>query len=103
MQANRFNFCPKSGSGKSALAKRVAVCSFPRFVWLTGANLNYANEPAFEHALGLAHPLTEVLRAAPESLVVLDGAEGTLRTRFTSLATSSPALPMAPECTFASS
>jgi hypothetical protein len=67
----------ESGSGKSALSKRVAVSSFPRFVWLTGGNLNYANEPAFEHALGLAHPLTEVLRAAPEScLVVLDGAEG---------------------------
>ena len=67
----------KSGSGKSALAKRVAAGAFPRLIWLTASDLDHASEAEFEHALGLAHPLAEVLRAAPEpGVVVLDGAEG---------------------------
>jgi hypothetical protein len=66
----------ESGSGKSALAKQIASTDYPRVVWLTPSGLDHEGEIERDRALGLTHPLAQVLRLAPErSLLVFDGIE----------------------------
>jgi SpoVK/Ycf46/Vps4 family AAA+-type ATPase len=66
----------ESGSGKSALAKEVAVAGYSRIVWLTANSLDFDSSPAFERAMGIRHPLAEIVRLVPERcLVVFDAIE----------------------------
>jgi hypothetical protein len=65
-----------SGSGKSALAKKEAAGSGGRVVWLASDVLGLANLQQLENYLGIAHPLEDVLEAAPgRVVVVVDAAE----------------------------
>jgi len=67
----------ESGSGKSALAKRLSGERYGRAVWFSGDDLDYKATPDFERAVGLHHPLSQVLVSSPQPcLVVLDGIEG---------------------------
>ena len=66
----------ESGSGKSALAKEIALADYPRSIWLTAGILDQESPLDFERALGLRHPLVDILRSAPtRCLVVFDGVE----------------------------
>ena len=66
----------KSGTGKSALVKEIALADYPLTVWLTRDALDHPNASTFEKALGLRHPLHEVLRqSAGPCLVVFDSLE----------------------------
>jgi hypothetical protein len=65
-----------SGSGKSALAKKVTAGSGGRVVWLASDALGLANLQLLENYLGIAHPLEDVLETAPGRVVVIvDAAE----------------------------
>jgi hypothetical protein len=67
----------ESGSGKSALSKDLATAHYPRVVWLAESSLSHDSFTQFEQAVGLRHPLDEVLRCSPERcLVVFDAIEG---------------------------
>jgi len=67
----------ESGSGKSALAKRVSGERYDRTVWFSDDDLDHKAAPDFERALGLRHPLMQVLLSSPQPcLVVFDGIEG---------------------------
>ena len=64
----------ESGSGKSALAKEIASTDYPNVAWVTANIIDHDTTADFDHAIGLRHPLSEILRAAPERcLVVFDG------------------------------
>lgn len=66
----------ESGSGKSALAKQIAADRYGRTVWLSADDMDHEAAVDFERAIGLRHPLIQLLLASPEPcLVVLDGAE----------------------------
>jgi hypothetical protein len=66
----------ESGSGKSALAKEIAIADYPRTIWLSAHSLDHDSPLDFERAVGLRHPLVDLLRSAPtRSLVVFDGVE----------------------------
>jgi hypothetical protein len=64
----------ESGSGKSALAKEIAESRYGRAIWIAENTLDYDTAAEFEHAIGIRHPLVEILTALPEPcLVVFDG------------------------------
>ena len=66
----------ESGSGKSALAKEIALADYPRTIWLSAHSLDHDSPLDFERAVGLRHPLGDLLRSAPtRCLVVFDGVE----------------------------
>jgi hypothetical protein len=66
----------ESGSGKSALAKEISLADYPRTIWLTANVLDHETLLDFERAIGLRHPLIDVLCAAPtRCLLVFDGLE----------------------------
>jgi hypothetical protein len=66
----------ESGSGKSALAKEIALADYPRTIWLSANILDHESPVDFERAVGLRHPVVDVLRSAPtRCLVVFDGVE----------------------------
>ena len=66
----------KSGTGKSALAKQIGEGDYPRCVWFAETTIDYDTEAAFEHEIGIAHPLCEILSTSPEPcLIVFDGFE----------------------------
>jgi hypothetical protein len=66
----------ESGVGKSALARGAAGAG-DRLVWLTADLFQSGRGTAFEAALGLRHPLAQVVAASPvRCLVVFDGLEG---------------------------
>jgi hypothetical protein len=67
----------ESGSGKSALAKRISGDRYSRAVWFSGNDLDHKTPSDYERSVGLHHPLTQVLLASPQAcLVVFDGIEG---------------------------
>jgi hypothetical protein len=67
----------ESGSGKSGLAKEIALADYPRTIWLSANVLDQESPLDFEGAIGLHHPLIEVLASAPsQCLVIFDGIEG---------------------------
>jgi hypothetical protein len=67
----------ESGSGKSALAKRLSAERYGQAVWFSGNDLDHKAPRDFERALGLRYPLTKVLlSSSQECLVVFDGIEG---------------------------
>jgi len=67
----------ESGNGKSALLKEIALADYPLTVWLSRDALDHPSTSAFTGAMGLRHPLVEVLRhASTRCLVVFDGIEG---------------------------
>ncbi len=74
--AGRVVLVGESGTGKSALAKRLAAFH-SRAVWLTPEEFDNALVPFFEQRLGLRHRLPELLEAVPTetALLVIDGAE----------------------------
>jgi hypothetical protein len=66
-----------SGSGKSALAKRISGDRYGRAVWFCCDDLDHKAPRDFERAVGLHHPLTQILLSSPQlCLVVFDGIEG---------------------------
>ena len=66
----------ESGSGKSALAKEIALADYPRTIWLSANMLDHELPVDFERAIALRHPLVDILRLAPtRCLVVFDGVE----------------------------
>jgi hypothetical protein len=67
----------ESGSGKSALAKRLSSERYGRAIWLSADDLDHKTSREFERAAGLHHPLAPLLVSSPQPcLVVLDGVEG---------------------------
>ena len=67
----------ESGSGKSALLKEIALADYPSTVWLSRDALDHATATDFEAAMGLRHPLADVLRnGVDRCLVIFDGIEG---------------------------
>lgn len=67
----------ESGSGKSALAKRLSGDRYGRAVWFSGDDLDHKTPSDYERAVGLHHPLTQILLTSPQPcLVVFDGIEG---------------------------
>lgn len=67
----------ESGSGKSAIAKTIAVEDYGRAIWFTGDMLDCTSQIGMERSLGLVHPLCDILRSAPAStIVVFDGIDG---------------------------
>jgi hypothetical protein len=65
------------GSGKSALAKQLSTESYARSVWLSDSDIDHKTALDFERAIGVRHPLSQILFASPEScLVIFDGLEG---------------------------
>jgi hypothetical protein len=63
----------ESGCGKSALAKEIAESRYGRAVWVAENTLDHDTAAEFEHAIGIRHPVAEILIALPEScLVVFD-------------------------------
>ena len=72
----------ESGSGKSALAKEIAYADYPRTIWLSANILDHEAPVDFERAVGLRHPVVDVLRSAPtRCLVVFDGVEASPNAR----------------------
>jgi hypothetical protein len=67
----------ESGSGKSALAKRMSSDRYGRAVWFSGDDLDHKTPHDCERAVGLHHPLTQILLSSPQPcLAVFDGIEG---------------------------
>jgi hypothetical protein len=67
----------ESGSGKSALAKRLSAERYARAVWFSGDDLDHKAPRDFERTLGLQHPLVQVLLSSSQPcLVAFDGIEG---------------------------
>ena len=66
----------ESGSGKSALAKRIGEGDYGRCLWLAETTIDYDTEAAFERDIGIVHPLCDILSASPEPcLIVFDSFE----------------------------
>lgn len=66
----------ESGAGKSALLKEVAEANYPRTIWLPANALDHDSSVDFERAVGLRHPLTEILQFSTQRcLIVFDGIE----------------------------
>jgi hypothetical protein len=66
----------ESGSGKSALAKRLSAGRYARAIWFSGDDLNHKAPRDFERAMELQHPLTQVLLSSSQPcLIVFDGLE----------------------------
>ncbi|MEH2549987.1 hypothetical protein V1283_006632 [Bradyrhizobium sp. AZCC 2262] len=66
----------ESGSGKSALAKRIGEGDYRRCLWLAETTIDYDTEAAFERDIGIVHPLCDILSASPEPcLIVFDSFE----------------------------
>jgi hypothetical protein len=63
----------ESGCGKSALAKEIAESRYGRAVWIAENTLDHDTAAELEHAIGIRHPVAEILTALPEPcLVVFD-------------------------------
>ena len=66
----------ESGCGKSALAREIAETRYGRAIWIAENTLDYETAAAFERAVGIRHPVTEILTALTEPcLVVFDGVD----------------------------
>jgi hypothetical protein len=64
----------ESGCGKSALAKEIAQSRYGRIVWIAENTLDHETAAEFERAIGIRHPVVQILAALPEPcLVVFDG------------------------------
>ncbi len=76
----KYNTCflvGASGSGKSALAKIIALANYHQVIWFTPHMLAYDTSVQLEHHMGLRHALIESLSASSHScLIVFDGIEG---------------------------
>ena len=65
-----------SGSGKSAIAVIIADREYDRVLWPPASAIESGRRNELEQALGLEHPLLDILRASPEPcLMVFDNAE----------------------------
>lgn len=66
----------ESGSGKSALAKRMSAERYARAIWFSAEDLNHKSPRDFERAIELKQPLTQVLLSSSQlCLLVFDGLE----------------------------
>lgn len=66
-----------SGAGKSALAKAYTLARYQRIIWLSGDMLDHATLPDFERAIGLSHPISEIVDSTiDDTVIVLDAVEG---------------------------
>ena len=64
------------GCGKSALAREIAETRYGRAIWIAENTLDYETATEFERAVGIRHPVTEILTALTEPcLVVFDGVD----------------------------
>jgi hypothetical protein len=64
----------ESGCGKSSLAKEIAESRYGRAVWIGESTLDHDTAAVFERAIGVHHPVAEILTALPgRCLVVFDG------------------------------
>lgn len=64
----------ESGCGKSALAKDIAQSRYGRAVWIAENTLDHDTAADFERAIGIRHPVPEILASLPEPcVVVFDG------------------------------
>jgi hypothetical protein len=75
LEENRACFLVgESGCGKSALAKEIGESRYGRTIWIAENTLDHDSAADCERALGIRHPVAEILSALPEPcLVVFDG------------------------------